>query len=84
MTKLATRKTRLSFTTGAEIRYRGKMRAVVIEVDNPFIASVRLSGTRQRYQFSWHWLHDAAADLFSRAERDRKKKERIGRRKARP
>lgn len=45
MTKLAARKTRLSFTTGAEIRYRGKMRAVIVEVDSPFAASVRLSYT---------------------------------------
>jgi hypothetical protein len=30
MTKLATRKTKLQFTTGAEVRYRGKMRAVIV------------------------------------------------------
>ena len=79
--KLSQRKSRLAFTTDAEVRYRGKFRAVVIEVDNPFTASVRLAGTRQRYPFSWHWLHDQAADLFARTERDRKKKERAERRK---
>jgi Fic family protein len=76
MTKLSERKSRLAFTTDAQIRYRGKLRAVIVEVDNPFTASVRLSGTRQRYPFSWHWLHDEAAALFSRQERERKKKER--------
>ena len=79
MTKLATRKTQLRFTTGAEVRYRGKLRPVVVEVDNEFTASVRLQGTRQRYPFSWHGLHDYAADLFARAERDRRKKERMER-----
>jgi hypothetical protein len=81
MTKLSARKTKLSFTTDAEVRYRGKMRAVIVEVDNPFTASVRLSGTRQRYPFSWHGLHDWAADLFARQERERRKKLRAERRK---
>jgi Fic family protein len=82
MTKLSERKTKLSFTTGAEIRYRGKLRAVVVEVENAFTANVRLAGTRQRYPFSWHGLHDWAAELYARSERDRKKKERLERRKA--
>jgi hypothetical protein len=84
MTKLSARKTRLSFTTDAEVRYRGKLRNVVIEVANGFTANVRLSGTRQRYAFSWHGLHDWAADLFAKHERERRKAERIERRKARP
>jgi len=83
MTHLAERKTRLQFTTGAEVRYRGKLRAVVVEVENAFTASVRLAGTRQRYPFSWHGLHDYAAELFARNERERRKAERIARKKAR-
>lgn len=83
MTKLSERKTRLQFTTGAEVRYRGKLRAVVVEVENAFTGHVRLAGTRQRYPFSWHGLHDYAADLFARNERERRKAERIARRKAR-
>jgi hypothetical protein len=79
--KLSERKSRLAFTTDAEVRYRGKLRAVVIEVENGYTATVRLSGTRLRYPFSWHWLHDQAADLFARQERDRKKKERAERKK---
>jgi len=76
VTKLSQRKTRLQFTTDAEVRYRGKLRAVVVEVENGFTATVRLAGTRQRYPFSWHGLHDWAADLFARQERERRKKER--------
>lgn len=76
MTKLSARKTKLKFTIEVEIRYRGKLRAVVIEVENGFTASVRLAGTRQRYPFSWHGLHDYAAELFARAEREQRKKNR--------
>jgi hypothetical protein len=83
MTRLSERKTKLRFTTDAEVRYRGRLRSVVVEVDNGFTASVRLAGTRLRYEFSWHGLHDWAADLYARRERDRKKKEREERRKAR-
>jgi hypothetical protein len=83
MKKLCDRKTRLNFTTGAELRYRGKMRAVIVEVDNPFAATVRLSGTRQRYPFSWHGLYYYAAEMFARSERDRRKAERAARRKER-
>lgn len=82
MTKLATRKSKLRFTTGAEVRYRGKLRPVIVEVENEFHATIRLAGTRQRYPFSFRGLHDYAADLFARQERDRRKKERMERRKA--
>jgi hypothetical protein len=80
--KLSQRKSRLAFTTDAEVRYRGKMRAIIVEVDNPFSGSVRLAGTRQRYPFSWHGLHDYAAELFARNERERRKKERQERKAA--
>lgn len=81
MTKLADRKTRLQFTTGAEVRYRGRLRPVIVEVDNPYTASVRLQGTRQRYPFSWEGLYGYAADRYARQERDRRKQERRERRK---
>lgn len=83
MTKLADRKTRLSFTTGAEKRYRGKMRAIIVEVENEFTATVRLAGTRQRYPFSFEGVFVSAADRFARSERDRKKKERAERKASR-
>jgi hypothetical protein len=76
MMKLSQRKTRLQFTTDAEIRYRGKMRAVIVEVSNGFHANVRLQGTQQRYPFSWHGVFDYAVDLFARQEIERRKKER--------
>ena len=82
MTKLSQRKTKLHFTTDAAVRYRGKLRPVVIEVQNGFTAAVRLQGTRQRYEFSWRGLHDWAADLHARRERERRKQERISRRKS--
>lgn len=76
MSKLSERKTKLNFTTEAQVRYRGKLRAVVVEVENGFVASVRLSGTRQRYPFSWHGLHDWAAELYAKQERNRRQEER--------
>lgn len=79
MTKLSQRKTKLSFTTDAEVRYRGRLRAVVIEVENGYTATVRLAGTRSRYPFSWRGLHDWAAELYARQERERRKKERAER-----
>jgi len=82
MTRLSERKTKLSFTTDAEVRYKGKLRAVVVEVENGFHATVRLAGTRQRYPFSWHGLFTHAADLFARSERERRKQERAARRRA--
>jgi hypothetical protein len=83
MTKLSQRKTKLQFTTDAEVRYRGKLRAVVVEVENGFTATVRLAGTRQRYPFSWHGLFTHAAELFARSERERRKQERQERRRNR-
>ena len=87
MTKLSSRKTKLQFVTDAEVRYRGKLRPVVIEVENGFHASTRLAGTRQRYGFSFEWLFKHAADLFAQQERMRRRTaraiNRIERRKAR-
>jgi hypothetical protein len=81
VTRLSERKTKLQFTTDAEVRYRGKMRAIVIEVNGGYWFSVRLQGTRQRYELSWMQVFEASADLFARRERDRRKKERMERRK---
>jgi hypothetical protein len=82
MTRLSERKTKLSFTTEATARYRRKERNIIVETDgNGFAASVRLAGTRQRYDFSWRWLFDHAAELHARRERERRKQERAARRK---
>ena len=74
MTKLSQRKTKLSFTTDAEVRYRGRLRAVVVEVENGLTATVRLAGTRLRYPFSWRGLHDWAAELYARQERQERER----------
>jgi hypothetical protein len=82
MTRLSDRTTRLRFITDAEVRYRGRMRALVIEADNNgYTASIRLAGSRLRYEFSWAGLHDWAAELYVRRQRDERKKEREQRRK---
>jgi len=87
MTKLSQRKTKLSFVTDSELRYRGKLRSIVIEVENGFHASTRLAGTRQRYGFSFEWLFKHAADLHAQQERMRRRTaraiNRLERRKAR-
>jgi len=82
VTRLRDRKSRLAFTTEAEVRYRGKLRPVVVEVDpNGTWGNVRLAGTRLRYPFSWTGVFHDAADRFARSERERKRKEREARRK---
>jgi hypothetical protein len=84
MTKLSERKTKLQFQTDAEIRYRGKMRAVIVEVESTgFTGCVRLAGTRVRYPFSWAGLFTHAAEIFARSERERRKEERKQRREQR-
>ena len=75
MTRLAERKTRLSLITNQTARYRGQDRAVVVEV-SPDIATLRLLGTRTRYEVSWRGVFDYAAEVYADRERRRKKAER--------
>ena len=77
MTKLATRKSRLEFTTESIVRSRGKIRQVVIEAHRTY-AIVRLSGMRHRYSVTWEAVHDFAARL----EANRVAEERKAKRKA--
>lgn len=79
--RLAHRKSRLTFITNSTARYRGKDREIVIEVF-PEHAAVRLLGTRTRYEASWRAIHDLAAEIFARRERERRKAERIARKTA--
>ena len=74
MTRLAQRKTRLTFETEATERYRGRERAIVVETDGEgFTASFRLKGTRVRYEASWVGLfHFAAKIAADRAKAERK------------
>lgn len=73
--KLSKRKTRLSFTTEATGRYRGKEREIVVEVF-PHHAALRLLGTRTRYEISWRGVFDYAAENHARREKERRKTER--------
>ncbi len=80
--KLSDRKTRLTFITNSCARYRGKDRSIVIEVF-PDYAAVRLLGTRTRYEVSWRGVFDVAAEIYARRERERRKAERIARKRTR-
>lgn len=78
MTRLANRKTKLTFVTDQTARYRGKERDIVVEVF-PSFAELRLAGARTRYEISWRGIYDVAAEVFARRERERKKAERAAR-----
>ena len=69
MTKLRERKTRLTFTTEATVRYRRKEREIVIEVDNDgHNFMVRLAGTQVRYAMTWSSVFNQAAKLQAQKE----------------
>ncbi len=71
MTALAKRRTRLTFETSDSVRYRVKLREVIIEA-NEYTASIRLKGTRQRFEISWAGIYNQAVKVAvaaSRAER---------------
>lgn len=72
MTSLAKRKTRLSFETSDTMRYRGKLREIVVEA-NEFTASVRLKGTRQRFEVSWAGVFNQAVKLDVQKKREERK-----------
>lgn len=65
MTSLAKRKTRLTFETSDCIRYRGKLREVVIEATE-YTASIRLKGTRQHFEISWAGVFNQAVKIQRR------------------
>ncbi len=62
MTRLSSRKTRLTFETNNEVRYRGKYRAVVLEAQ-PEVALVKLKGTRTAFPISYEAIYHVAAKL---------------------
>lgn len=78
MTALVERKTRLTFETADCIRYRGRLREVVVDAHAGY-AEVRLKGTRQRFTFSWGGLYHAAAKAFAEEQRAQRKAARRGR-----
>lgn len=79
MTALSERKTRLTFETADVVRERGKQREVVIECESAYYASVRLKGTRTRFQISYAAIYQAAA----RIEAMRLRSEKLAAKKAR-
>lgn len=79
MTRLSQRKSRLTFVTEDEIRYRGKYRRVVVEADaSGYIARLRLEGTRARFEVSWAGVYQQAAKLHVEAQRRAKREAKKG------
>ena len=72
MTTLRTRKTRLSFETDQEVRYRGKMRPLIVE-PSPWFCVVRLKGTRLRYEIPWYAVFMKGAQLLADKQREDRK-----------
>jgi len=64
-----------SLATNSTARYRGREREIVMEA-SPEGASVRLLGTRTRYQVSWRAIFDLAPEIRARRERELKRGER--------
>jgi hypothetical protein len=77
MTAIAKRKSHLTFETSDTVRYRGKLREVVIEAGE-YIAKVRLKGTRQRFEISWAGVFNLAAKVAVDKARAEKKKTKRG------
>jgi uncharacterized protein YqiB (DUF1249 family) len=78
MTALAKRKSRLTFETSDSIRYRGRLREVVIEATE-YTAHVRLKGTRQRFEMSWAGIYNHAVRVAVEKARAEKKARKGGR-----
>jgi hypothetical protein len=72
--RLNERKSRLTFVTTDEVRYKSKYRAVVVEVDRSgFGGTVRLEGTRARFAFSFAGLYNHAVQVQVSRERSEKR-----------
>lgn len=76
MTSLATRKTRLSFETSDSVRYRGRLREVIVEATE-YTAAIRLKGTRQRFELSWAGIYNQAVKVSVERKRAERKKRRM-------
>jgi hypothetical protein len=77
VTRLSNRKTRLTFETEAQVKYRGKYRPVVVEPDmRGDVVSLRLKGTRVRYEVSWQGTFEHAAKVHAERLRAEKKQRR--------
>ena len=72
MTPLASRSTRLRFTTGAEVREKGKYRKLQVEV-RPEYLIVRASGLHSQYTVPFDAVWSLAVKIAVAAERAAKK-----------
>jgi len=72
LTTLRSRKTRLTFETDQEVRYRGKMRPLIVE-PTPYFCGVRLKGTRVLYEVPWYTVFLKGAQIFADEKRRDKK-----------
>jgi hypothetical protein len=75
MTRLATRKTRLSVEFSDCIRERGKLREVTMEF-TPYAVSVRLKGLRSSYAISPAAIYNRAVLMEVERKRAEKKAKR--------
>ena len=76
MTRLSKRKSQLSFISEDTVRYRGRLRSVVVEIDrNGYSGVVRLEGTRQRFPFSFGGLFNHAVQLAVKQKQAEKRRE---------
>lgn len=74
MTSLISRKSRLCFMSEDVVRYRGKLRRVVVEVDTQGrTAQFRLEGTRARYSLSFAGMYNKAVQIEVERQRAVKK-----------
>lgn len=77
MTSLDQRKTKLQFTTGCEVRERGKWRRVVIECcPSGLMCDVRLQGMRARFPISFETIYRTAQRIHADRVRAEKRKAR--------
>ena len=80
MTSLSERKTRLVIETSETVRYRGKLRPIIIEL-KPYFCSARLKGTRVRYDMPWMSIFTRAAQISAELEREQRMAKKKARRK---
>lgn len=77
MTPLSTRKSRLCFIAEDTVRYRSKLRRVVVEVDRDgYAVNLRLEGTRQRFPLSFAAMYNQAVKIEVDRQRAAKKAKR--------
>lgn len=72
MTSLASRKTKLRFETSDSVRYRGKLREVVVDATE-YTATIRLKGSRQRFEISWAGIWNQAVKIAVEKQRAERK-----------